>query len=113
VRIGEASDASGVPERMIRYYEKLGLIPSALRSGAGYRQYGEDDVHRLKFIALARSVGIPFDDIAELATALSEPRRAREAAERLDKWIDDKSQALHDLRAIVVVAIRKSVAEEA
>lgn len=64
MRIGEASDASGVPERMIRHYEKLGLIPSASRSGAGYRVYGEADVHRLKFIALARSVGIPFEEVA-------------------------------------------------
>ncbi|WP_454884632.1 MerR family transcriptional regulator [Sphingomonas oryzagri] len=64
MRIGEASTASGVPERMIRHYEKLGLIPAPTRRASGYRVYGDDDVRRLSFIARARRLGFEMPEIA-------------------------------------------------
>ena len=64
MRIGEASIASGVPERMIRHYEKLGLIPAPSRRASGYRVYGDDDVRRLRFIARARRLAF---DMAEIS----------------------------------------------
>jgi len=53
---------------MIRHYEKIGLIPAPPRRGAGYRDYGERDLYRLRFIANARDLGFP---IAEIRTLLS------------------------------------------
>ncbi len=50
MQIGEASAASGVSAKMIRYYVDIGLIPSASRRHSGYRLYVESDVHRLRFI---------------------------------------------------------------
>ncbi|MFX5747342.1 MerR family DNA-binding transcriptional regulator, partial [Acinetobacter baumannii] len=49
MNIGAASKVSGVSERMIRHYEKIGLIPPAARRDSGYRDYSEADVHRLRF----------------------------------------------------------------
>src|SRR3546814_1948432 len=49
VNIGAASQASGVSQRMIRHYEKIGLIPAPLRRDSGYRDYADADVHRLRF----------------------------------------------------------------
>lgn len=63
MNIGTASDASGVSRRMIRHYEKIGLIPSAARRKSGYRDYSEADVHRLRFIANARDLGFPTEEI--------------------------------------------------
>src|SRR3546814_2057637 len=48
VNIGAASQASGVSQRMIRHYEKIGLIPAPLRRESGYRDYADADVHRLR-----------------------------------------------------------------
>jgi DNA-binding transcriptional MerR regulator len=43
MRIGELSRRTGVPTRLLRYYEEQGLIASE-RSANGYREYAEDDV---------------------------------------------------------------------
>lgn len=66
MNIGQASTASGVSQRMIRHYEKIGLIPAPPRRASGYRDYAETDVHRLRFIANARDLGFPVNEIADL-----------------------------------------------
>lgn len=66
MNIGQASTASGVSQRMIRHYEKIGLIPAPPRRAGGYRDYAETDVHRLRFIANARDLGFPVNEIADL-----------------------------------------------
>ena len=79
MNIGAASDASGVSQRMIRHYEKIGLIPSAARRDSGYRDYSDADVHRLRFIANARDLGFPIEEIRKLLDLWSD--RARASAE--------------------------------
>lgn len=51
---------------MIRHYETIGLIPAPLRRDSGYRDYADADVHRLRFIANARDLGFPIEDIRSL-----------------------------------------------
>lgn len=64
--IGRASKASGVSVKMIRHYEAIGLLKKVVRTYANYRVYGDSDVHTLRFIKRARTLGFSMDDIREL-----------------------------------------------
>lgn len=76
MNIGRAAKTSGVSERMIRHYEKIGLVPAAARRGSGYRDYGDADVARLRFVANARDLGFPVGEIATLLSLWSDRGRA-------------------------------------
>lgn len=102
MNIGEASSASGVSQRMIRHYEKIGLIPAPPRRDSGYRDYSSDDVHRLSFIANARDLGFPIEEIGELLSLWSDRSRASAdvkalALARADE-LGRKAQALEAMR---------------
>ena len=64
--IGLASKASGVSVKMIRHYEAIGLLKNVARTYANYRVYSEQDVHTLRFIKRARTLGFSVGDIREL-----------------------------------------------
>ena len=66
MKIGQAAAQSGISERMIRHYEKIGLVAPAARRDSGYRDYDERDVHTLRFIGRARDLGFPIEEIGHL-----------------------------------------------
>ena len=85
MNIGAAAARSGVPPKTIRYYESIGLIPSAARRDNNYRDYSDQDVAALCFIARARKLGFSVKDVGAL----------------LALW-RDTSRASHDVKAVAL-----------
>ena len=76
MNIGEASSATGVSAKMIRYYESIGLIRAPLRTGSNYRVYGDDEVHVLRFVKRSRTLGFSVDETATLLGLWQDKSRA-------------------------------------
>jgi MerR family copper efflux transcriptional regulator len=91
MNIGEASAASGVSAKMIRYYEQIGLIPAAARTESGYRIYSATDVETLRFIRRARDLGFSVEEMGTLLALWQD--KARKSA-------DVKRVALQHVEAI-------------
>jgi MerR family transcriptional regulator, copper efflux regulator len=51
-RISQLAGGMGMPATTLRFYEKVGLLPSQ-RTAAGYRVYDDAAAERLRFIAPA------------------------------------------------------------
>ncbi|MGJ8569854.1 MAG: Cu(I)-responsive transcriptional regulator [Hoeflea sp.] len=102
MNIGDASEATGLPAKTVRYYEDIGLIKPA-RASNGYRDYDEKDVHRLAFIQRSRSLGFTIEQCRSLLSLYEDKKRASSdvKALALDKIreIDRKLGELKSLRA--------------
>jgi len=86
---------------MVRHYESLGLLPAIARTEAGYRQYTSKDVHTLRFIKRARSLGFSMPEIAELLALWHNKRRSSASVKRIAAaHVDDLAQRIAELAAM-------------
>jgi len=72
LRSGQLAKAAGVSPDTIRHYEKIGVLPKALRSPSGYRIYPQSAIERVRVVQRALRIGFT---LAELSAVL----KARDA----------------------------------
>lgn len=73
MRIGELAERTGVPRRLLRYYEEQGLI-TPRRLDNGYREYGDHLVDRVMKVRGLLDAGIPTRIIADMLPCLDQPQ---------------------------------------
>ncbi len=65
--IGEVAEKTGFSVHTLRYYEKIGLLPEALRDAGGRRVYGPDVLVWLEFVERLKQIGMPIRDRVQYA----------------------------------------------
>lgn len=62
-KVGELARQTGLTERTLRYYDRIGLLRPSQHSAAGYRLYTPGDIARLQRILALRQLGMPLDEV--------------------------------------------------
>ena len=101
MNIGEAAQRSKLPAKTIRYYEDIALVNPA-RLDNGYRDYSENDIHRLRFLQRSRSLGFTIEECRLLLSLYEDDQRAsadvKAVANQKISKIDRKIKELRSLR---------------
>lgn len=106
LKIGSLAKQTGTSSPTIRYYEEIGLLPSAGRQAGNQRIYGEADVKSLTFIRRCRDFGFSIDQVRELVALVGDPSSSCADARDLAQ------QHLHAVRAKLTElrALERSIA---
>ena len=107
MNIGQASAASGVSAKMLRYYEEISLLPKAARTKAGYRVYSANDVNTLRFIRRARDLGLSIERIKLLVGLW----RDRERSSANVKRVAQEHVTELDAKILELTAMRDTLQE--
>lgn len=115
MNIKDASTRVGLPAKTIRYYEDIGLITPD-RAANGYRDFSAAHLHKLTFLARARSLGFSVDDCRNLLTLWEDQSRAsadvRSIAQEHLQAIETKILDLQDMAATLSNLVRDCAGDE-
>ena len=108
MRIGEIAVRSGVTVDTVRFYERLGVLPSPEREPSGYRDYAPETVERILLTRELQAIGFTLNEVIDAlaahdaggATCESERWRLDAVLER----VDAKLAELDALRGRIVEA---------
>jgi MerR family transcriptional regulator, copper efflux regulator len=98
--IGKLAKSANVSIDTIRFYEKSGLLQPPTRRPSGFREYSEAELRRLRFIRLARMLGLSLDEIAGLLSldASQPPEERAPKVEQQLRMIDWRIEQLRQWR---------------
>ncbi len=93
ITISKLAARCGLSRTALLYYERIGLLGRAARTGANYRAYGEKDLARLQQIMIYRNAGLKLTDIRAL---LDRPRH--DASAVLQRRLAELNREVERLR---------------
>ena len=104
MNISEAAAASGLPAKTIRYYEEIGLVRPQ-RSDNGYRSFDGKSLHKLTFLARARSLGFSIEECRALLALYEDQGRASAEVKALTvahlAQVRAKIAELHEMQSVL------------
>ena len=110
MNIGEAASQTGLPTKTIRYYEDIDLVRPARRNN-GFRDYGDRDVHELRFVARSRGLGFSVENCRHLLELYRDKDRSSAEVKKLAsthiQTIRAKMNELKEMEAALSHLIRR------
>src|SRR5512147_1422839 len=97
MKIAEVSERYCISTDTLRYYERVGLIPTVNRNGSGIRDYNELDLRRVEFIKCMRSAGLPVEVLIEYVALV----------QRGDKTIAARKEILKEQRELLATRMKE------
>ncbi|WP_099469042.1 effector binding domain-containing protein [Konateibacter massiliensis] len=98
--VSEVSKVFHISTRMLRYYEKIGLIESAKKEDYAYRVYDETAISRLQQIIILRKLHIPLKQIAVILNDDCQQETLRILLQKMAE-LDEDIHALKIVRDIL------------
>lgn len=109
MNIGQAADRTGLPAKTIRYYEEIGLVQADRRAN-GYRDYGETEIEKLRFVGHARNLGFTIEECRGLLDLYEDKGRASADVKSIAKEhladIDRKIEELNAMRSTLARLVK-------
>lgn len=101
MNIGQASKASGVSTKMIRYYDEIGLVRPVSRTDSNYREYEDREINELRFIKRSRNLGFSMAEITHLLSLWRDRGRpSREVKAIADRHLADLDARIKEMQAM-------------
>lgn len=119
MKIGELAATAATKVETVRYYEKIGLLPSPARTLGNYRSYSSEHLVRLSFIRRARDLGFSLEAVRELLTLADDRTQSCEAVDgiarthlaEIDRKIADLSALRVELGRVLDSCSRDTIAD--
>jgi len=110
LRIGALATLTGTSADSIRHYERLGLLPPAVRTDGGYRMYPAEAEDRVRLIRSAVRAGFSLGDLGAFLqqrdTGGTPCRTVRAAADVILQGIDRQISELQETRETLEAMLR-------
>ncbi|MEP9370130.1 helix-turn-helix domain-containing protein [Ancylobacter polymorphus] len=99
--IGDLAKATATKVETIRYYERIGLLPTPERTAGNYRSYSAAHLGRLSFVRRARDLGFSIDQVRDLLGLSDQRDRSCEAVDAIAREnLAEVERKIRDLQAL-------------
>ncbi len=96
--IQQVAESTGLSIHALRYYEKIGLLPSIERASNNHRQYSAEDVAWLEFLIRLRETGMSIQEMLAFTNLVRQhPNQVGERRLLLEQHRDRVKQHLEEL----------------
>ncbi len=92
MKVSELARRAGLAPSAVRFYEAEGILPRAPRTAAGYREYDEADLCRVRVVVALRSLGIDLHEAGRLAAMCGEGRCDDMSADLLSRILQRRAE---------------------
>jgi DNA-binding transcriptional MerR regulator len=107
MKIGEIAKQAGVTVDTVRFYERIGVLPPAERTGSGYRDYQPGTVARIQLTRELQAIGFTLNDTVDALAS----HDAGGATCESERWRLDAVLARVDAKIAELTALRGRIVE--